>query len=282
MMKSALGINDLPRQLQEITQAPKKLYVRGADLKGDVDYVALVGTRLPSAYGRRMAYGIAKSLVECGVVIVSGLAFGVDFLAHKAAVDLGKPTVAFLASGVDKVTPSSHANFANKIVACGGSILSEYERFDSAHKYRFLERNRLISGLCRATIVIEAKAKSGALITARHAFDQDRDVYALVGDVDRVQSRGCLDLIERDMARPITSVEGLLRDLGLERPLPVDETSQKILQTLGTKLMSVNDLCERIHMNSAEISGVLIQLEIAGFVVRRQGRWMKVTTQKLP
>ena len=197
--------------------------MRGAPLNDAVDYVAIVGTRLPSPYGRRMAYAIAKNLVECGVTIVSGLAFGVDFLAHKAAVDLGKPTVAFLASGVERVTPSTHVRFAEKIVECGGAIVSEYERFDSAHKYRFLERNRLISGLCRATIVIEAKAKSGALITARHAFDQDRDVYVLVVDVDKVEGRGGLDVIERDMATPITSIERLLQDLGIQKSIHTDE-----------------------------------------------------------
>ncbi|HMR00833.1 MAG TPA: DNA-processing protein DprA [Candidatus Gracilibacteria bacterium] len=272
---------DFPLFLQQITQIPERIFLRGAPLQYDADYIAIVGTRVPSPYGRRMTYEIAKSLVECGVIVVSGLAFGVDFLAHKAAVDLGKPTVAFLASGVDRVTPSSHAAFAKEIVESGGSILSEYENFDSAHKYRFLERNRLISGLCRATIVVEAKAKSGALITARHAFEQDREVYALVGDVDRAQSRGCLDLIERDMAQPITSLDQLLRDLRLRKNLPQDDLSCAILATLEKKLMGMNDLCAVLKMSSAEVASTLMQLEIAGAIVRHQGKWMKMTTQKL-
>lgn len=266
--------------LQQIHPTPKRLYLRGAPLNDNADYIAIVGTRVPSAYGRRMAYDIARSLVECGVVVVSGLAFGVDFLAHKAAVDLGKATVAFLASGVDRVTPSSHTGFAKKIVECGGSILSEYEHFDSAHKYRFLERNRLISGLCRATIVIEAKAKSGALITARHAFDQNRDVYALVGDVDKVQSRGCLDLIERDMATPITSIERLLADLGLQKELPEDDLSKKIFDVIGKSPANVGYLCSKLKVDPGQIVSSLSLLEMAGAVQRQQGKWMKLTRQK--
>lgn len=272
VVMDVLKKSDLPVLLQEIPQVPRQLYFKGAALRREQMYVAIVGTRLPSAYGQRMTYMIARALVEAGAVIVSGLAFGVDFLAHKAAVDAGQPTVAFLASGVDKVTPSTHAKFAEQMVKCGGTLVSEYEQFDRAHKYRFLERNRLISGLCKATIVIEAKERSGALITARHAFDQNRDVYALVGDVDRMQSRGCLNLIEKDMARPITSVDGLLRDLGVDKNtgLEMDADSRKVFELLSRRNMSFQKLLGVTKMPVITLNVCLSTLEMKGLIVHSQ------------
>lgn len=262
-----LRTRDFPPQLQQIHGAPRLLYSRGAPLLREPLYVAIVGTRLPSEYGKKMAYLIAKHITEAGGVVVSGLAFGVDGLAHKAAVDLGRPTVAVLASGVDRVTPSTHTGLARDIVAHGGTLLSEYEAFDSAHKYRFLERNRIISGLCSATIVIEAKKKSGALITARHAFDQNRDLYALVGDVDRPQAQGCLNLIAADMAKPIVSVHCLLEDLGLdiqkERMTKLTVMEQEVLECLGKGF-----LLDRLKYSPAEIGAALSTLELQQLIER--------------
>lgn len=267
-----LTTQDLPPLLRQIPDPPRRLYSRGAPLRGDMPHVALVGTRLPSDYGIKMAYTLAKAVAEAGAVVVSGLAFGVDALAHKAAVDLGRPTVAILASGVEQVTPSSHIGLARKILLAGGTLLSEYDHYDSAHKYRFLERNRLISGLCHATIVIEAKEKSGALITARHAFDQNRDVYALVGDIDRPQARGCLDLILKDMAKPLVSKEQMLRDLGLDllqqRLELLDRHERDVLNYLKKRPMTPQELLEESTLEPAELNAALTTLEIQGFIER--------------
>lgn len=258
---------NFPPLLRQIYKPPKFLYQRGASLSSTATHVAIVGTRLPSEYGKKMAYFISKRITEAGGTVVSGLAFGVDGLAHKAAIDLGRPTIAVLASGVENVTPSSHRNLAESLVVNGGTILSEYEAFDSAHKYRFLERNRVISGLCAATIVIEAKKKSGALITARHAFDQNRDVYALVGDIDRPQAQGCLDLIADNIAKPIVSVENLLKDLGLdiqkERAGQLSVVEWKVLESLKNSSSLDQLLC-----SPAEIGSALSVLELQGFIQR--------------
>jgi len=269
---NTLRFNDLPPLLREIPGPPTTLYARGAALRADAFYVAIVGTRLPSRYGLEMAYSISSALAEASAVIVSGLAFGVDAQAHRAAIDLDKPTIAVLASGVDSVTPSSHIGLAEKILGGGGTLLSEYERFDSAHKYRFLERNRIISGLCNATIVIEAKEKSGALITARHAFDQGRDVYALVGDISKPQALGALSLIRKDMARPIVSIEGLMEDLGLDRRASqmeiLNDKESAILNVLETGAQGSSALFEKSGMHINELNGILSMLELRGLVRR--------------
>lgn len=263
-----LRIKDFPFLLQQIYNPPKVLHSRGALLSHDTTYVAIVGTRLPSEYGKRMAYLIAKRVTEAGGTVVSGLAFGVDALTHKAAIDLGRPTVAVLASGVERVTPSSHVGLARAIVKHGGTLLSEYERFDSAHKYRFLERNRIISGLCAATIVIEAKEKSGALITARHAFDQNREVHALVGNVDRSQAQGCLKLITDNVAKPLVDIDELLKDLKLDIQKKCTEklstVEQKILECLEEEFP-----LDRLLCSPAEIGAALSMLELHGLIQRQ-------------
>ncbi|HLG25188.1 MAG TPA: DNA-processing protein DprA, partial [Candidatus Gracilibacteria bacterium] len=209
------GNVEYPALLSQIHDPPFSLYRKGKTF-GSSPHVAVVGTRMPSFYGQTMAHEISGKIAACGGVIVSGLAFGIDAIAHRAAVKAGVQTVAVLASGIGKITPSSHARLADEILASGGTIISEYANDEVSYKGRFLERNRIISGLCAATIVIEAKEKSGALITARHAFEQDRDVYALVGDITRPQAQGCLNLIRDDAARPVTGIAKLLEDLGLD------------------------------------------------------------------
>lgn len=234
---------EFPLVLKEIADPPFLLYRKGAALRPDFQGIAMVGTRIPSFYGTDMAAKIAQKICGrrhsgafgAGAVIVSGLAYGVDAIAHEMAVEEGVPTVAFLASGLAKITPYQHTGLAARIVAGGGTLFSEYPQYDGAHRYRFLERNRLISGLCKATIVIEACGRSGALITARHAFEQNRDVYALVGDIERPQAEGCLRLIADDMARPIVSVDGLVKALGLEEGFGdfCGERERALLAALG-------------------------------------------------
>lgn len=262
-----LRTHQLPILLRNIADPPRVLYKRGADLRGDSAYVAIVGTRAPSVYGKRMAYKVAAAVAEAGGVVVSGLAFGVDGLAHRAAVDARRPTVAFLASGVERVTPSSHIRLAHDIVAHGGTMLSEYEAFDSAHKYRFLERNRLISGLCKATIVIEAKERSGALITARHAFDQNRDVYALMGDIDRPQAQGCLNLVRTDIAQPVVSIDHLLEEIGLD----IHKERRGVLTAMEQKVLEAIEKGRPVESAGggvAERVAALSSLELLGFVER--------------
>jgi len=272
---------ELPLLLQEIADPPKKLYSRGGVLDTTSTHIAIVGTRLPSSYGLTMAYKIAHAVAKAGGVVVSGLAFGIDAQAHNATIDAGGKTVAVLASGVNNVTPSTHNRLADRIISTGGTLLSEYEIYDSAHKYRFLQRNRIISGLSKATIVIEAKKRSGALITARHAFDQNRDVYALPGDINRVQSHGCINLLRDNIAKPITSIDELLEDLGLDgytkRKDSVTEKNKNILAIIEKRPLYTEDILLKTKYTAAEINVILSILELNKLIAKdNRNRWTSI------
>jgi DNA processing protein len=243
-------------------------------LKADDRFIAIVGTRVPSLYGEKSAYNISERIALYGGVIVSGLAFGIDAICHYAAVRNGKPTVAVLASPADKVTPSSHFNLSENILKTGGTIISEYAGDVTANKYRFLERNRLISGLCRATVIIEAAKKSGALITAAHASNQNRDVYALVGDITRPQAQGCLNLIEKNIACPVVSVDSLLRDLGFDpqknKYAALTGPELKIIEFLKKSPLPADELCAKTKLKPQILNVMLTKLEIKNLIGKNE------------
>lgn len=272
--------DEYPFLLSQIADPPFLIYRRGARLSRSFFGIAIVGTRMPSNYGEKIAYDIGRMVTECGGTVVSGLAFGIDAVSHRAAINLGRPTVAVLASGVNHVTPASHIGLAKAIVDKGGTIISEYPGETATYNYRFLARNRIISGLSKASIVIEAKERSGALITARHALDQDRDVYALVGDITRPQARGCLDIISRDEARPIVNVELLIEELGFDR-------KGEQLKLLGDieadvvgfldKPLSLDEIAVKSGFALHEIIATLSVLELKKLVSQnRFGKWQVV------
>ena len=205
--------SEYPKVLLEIPDAPYVLYRKGAPLPQGLSssgpmlpvqeavqtrMFAIVGTRNPTRYGERIAYELAEALASRDVVVVSGMAFGIDAVAHFSTVSLQKPTIAILASGLYEITPSAHHRLAEKILETGGTLLSEYPPSAPAYPRRFLERNRIIAGLCEKTIVIEAGDRSGALVTARLANEYNKDVYALPGDITKPQTQGCLQLLYKD------------------------------------------------------------------------------------
>ncbi len=265
---------EYPVLLKEIVDAPFLLYRKGAALKPETKYLSMVGTRKISAYGEDMAMQIAQKIAINNCVIVSGLAIGVDSICHFGAVKKGKPTVAILASGVSKVTPATNYFLARKILETGGTLLSEYPTFGESYKGRYLERNRIIAGMSAATIVVEAPEKSGALVTARLALEQNRDVYALAGDIGREQTAGCLRIIEAGEAYPVLSIKGLLNDLGLKNEdaelADLDNQSQKIYEELRKKPATGDELGERLKMGSAAINVLLTKMELKG-LIRKNG-----------
>jgi DNA processing protein len=207
---------DYPRLLTEIPDPPPLLYYRGqvalAENRGEVGLVAIVGTRNPSSYGKQWTYRLVEALVQAGFTIVSGLAEGIDAIAHQACLDAGGRTIAVLGTGVNRVYPASNRALAQQIDR-KGLILSEHPRGTGPDRAHFPSRNRIIAGLCRATLVIEAGSKSGALITARVANEYGREVYALPGSLDQPQSRGCLEIIAGG-AQVILGETPLLEALG--------------------------------------------------------------------
>ncbi len=274
-----------PSLLKQIFDPPTALYVKGflqsGAGRGKPKYVAMVGTRMPSDYGRKMAYEIAGRVTECGGVVVSGLAFGIDAVCHQAAVDMNKPTVAVIASGINKITPTSHRKLADDIINCGGCIISESKDSDPSLKYRYLKRNRIISGMCEATIVIEAKERSGALITARHALDQNRDVYSLMGDLNRVQAKGCLKAAMNCLAQPIFDIDRLMEDLGFDIQksaiASLNFIELEIIKIITDRPLNTDEIVEISGMNAADVNTALTQLEIQSLIIRgADGRFSSI------
>jgi DNA processing protein len=269
---------EYPPLLKQIPDPPFMLYRRGEPLNDMSKYTAIVGSRMPSPYGIRFGKNIARSINEFGSVVVSGLAFGIDAVAHQTAVDMKRPTVAVLASGVDMVTPRSNNYLADAILFNGGSIISEYPNNSNAYKYRFVARNRIISGMCASTIVIEAGEKSGALITARHAFDQDRNVFALMGDIDRPQAKGCLNLMANHIAEPICDLERIPFQLGLNEfdnhIISKDADSKKIYSAVEAgKFLSFEELASVCKMPAGILNACLIRMELMGIIKVENGKW---------
>lgn len=248
--------SEYPSLLKEIPDAPKKLYILG-ELPPDPPVgglkIAIVGTRKAGATGRRFARELAKKLAESGVVIVSGLAMGIDTAAHEGAVLASGKTIAVLANGLDTIYPAQNENLAEKILEFGGAIISEYESGTPSFQNQFLERNRIVSGLSVATIVIEAPERSGSIVTARLAAEQGRDVFVIPGSIDNPNYRGSHKLI-RDGAGLVASIEDVLEDLNLEYLNP----KSKILnskQIQNSKIKNIKNETQLLIIETLQEAG---------------------------
>lgn len=217
MQIAEINIKDknYPPLLREISNPPEKIFVRGEFPNFNLPWIAIVGTRKATRDGIELARKVAKALAERGFIIVSGLAMGIDTAAHNGALVGGGPTVAVLGNGIDTIYPAQNENLANKILLNNGAIISEYETDTPAYKNQFLERNRIVAGLCIATIVVEAPQKSGALVTARLAAEAGREVFVFPGLAGHPQYAGSHALI-RDGARLVNSIDNILEDLGYD------------------------------------------------------------------
>lgn len=270
---------EYPEILNTIAEPPFLLYRKGMSLSKLPKGVAVVGTRVPSVYGERISYDVSEKLGSCGLTVVSGLAFGVDAAAHLAAAQSGYPTVAVLASGLEKITPTSHTSLARLILEKGGTLLSEYPPNVSALKHHFLWRNRIISGLCKATIVIEAQNRSGALVTAEHALKQKRKVFALVGDIDRTQAQGCLKLLKNRSVEPLYSLSQL-DDLTEKKDLSLNDFENMLdtqILCFVKKRTSFDELCSFLQKESSDVLSATAMLEIRGALERDTGGYFCLT-----
>jgi DNA processing protein len=262
-----------PRRLKEIEQPPPVLYLRG-EIKPDDEWaVAVVGTRRVTAYGRQVAEDIAGVLARNGVTVVSGLARGIDALAHQTALTAGGRTLAVLGSGVDRIYPSEHRGLAERIVA-SGALISDYAPGTPPDASNFPPRNRLISGLAMAVIVVEAGRTSGALITAAFAADQGREVFAVPGNITAPQSQGTNRLI-RDGAHPLLDPEEVLEALELTRitenraariVLPADSTETALFEALCQEPMHIDEIRARSGLPIDQVNAALAIMELKGLV----------------
>lgn len=262
-----------PRRLKEIDQPPPVLYLRGNLLPEDEWAVAIVGTRGITAYGRQVTAEITSVLARRGVTVISGLARGVDAEAHKVALNAGGRTLAVLGSGVDQIYPPEHRQLANQIIA-SGALMSDYAPGTPPDGVNFPPRNRIISGLSMAVIVIEAGERSGALITAEFAADQGREVFAVPGNINAPKSVGCNRLIHQG-ARPLLTPEDVLESLDLasfqqqrvaRAVLPKDEVEARLLSVLTREPMHVDDIRARVDMPIEKVSATLALMELKGMV----------------
>jgi DNA processing protein len=273
-----------PRMLREIADPPGILFVRGTLQAEDGLAVGMVGTRHPTQYGLRQAERLAGSLARAGLTIVSGLARGIDAAAHRGALAAGGRTLGILASGVLNIYPPEHVKLADE-VAAHGALVSEQPARSAPLAGTFPQRNRLISGLSLAVIVIEAADRSGALITARHAMEQGRDVMALPGNVDSRCSRGCHRLI-RDGARLIETADDVLEELGplveampradgraVHHPaeLTLNEVEQSVLAAIRGEATFVDDIVSQSGLPVAQVLATLSVLEMRHLIRRLSG-----------
>jgi len=265
--------DEYPELLAEIPAPPPLLYVKGDLLRGDRQAVAIVGTRRMTAYGRDLTASIAAGLARAGVTIVSGLALGVDGTAHQAALDAGGRTLAVKGCGIAHPYPATHRKMSADI-AGSGALIAEYPPDRKPDAANFPARNRLISGLSLATVVVEAPERSGALITVSFAADQGRDVFVVPGDVRSLMSAGCNALL-RDGARAVRSAEDILEDLDIggrataspmQTTLPMDDAERRVMATLSREPKHIDEIAAALGLPIHQLATQLMMLELKGAV----------------
>lgn len=265
-----------PRLLAAIHDPPSSLWLRGEAEPTLLDElgVAVVGARSCSAYGRAVARSLSRELAAAGAVVHSGLARGIDGEAHRGALDGGGRTVAVLGCGIDRDYPAAHAELARRIVASGGLVVSEYEPGVEPAPWRFPARNRIIAGLTRLTVVVEARTRSGALITADMALEQGRDVLAVPGEITSALSGGTNGLL-RQGAAPVTCVQDVLEALGLEVvervPERADAVSAALLEALALAPRTIDELTALTGLEAGIVAAALTGLELDGRVSAGEG-----------
>ncbi len=267
---------DYPRLLKEIDNPPAVLYYVGRLPSAGEKLMAMVGTRMMTAYGQNVAYELARYLAINGVGVVSGIARGIDGIAHKSVVEAGGRTYAVLGSGVDRIYPPEHRDLAKEIIR-DGAVISEYAPGTRPDRVNFPQRNRIISGMTSGTIVVEAGEKSGSLITARFAAEQGREVFVVPGNVTAAQSRGANRLI-RDGARPFYEKEELLEFLQtwqaespekLSKPLQAAFSTPEdklILDLIANEPLHLDEIARKSGIPLSKISSSIILLELQGLV----------------
>ncbi|UZJ43783.1 DNA-processing protein DprA [Marinimicrobium sp. C6131] len=274
----SLEDEDYPPLLREIRRAPPLLFVRGSVTALSMPQIAMVGSRNPSTGGRDNARQFAAFLAGRGFAITSGLAMGVDGFAHAGALDVEGVTIGVIGTGIDRVYPARHRQLAEDIVANGGAVVSEFPLRASPQPSNFPQRNRIISGLSGGTLVVEAALKSGSLITARYALQQNREVFAIPGSIHNPLARGCHRLIRegatlvetaRDIVEQLGGYLGYQSDLfsaSSEASLELTDKEQRVLEALGHDPRDLDSLADDSDIEVGELSALLIGLQLKGAI----------------
>ncbi|MBL7974742.1 MAG: DNA-protecting protein DprA [Candidatus Kapabacteria bacterium] len=270
---------DYPVLLRNINYPPAMLFVQGTLQHHDSIAIAIIGTRRCSQYGKYITEKFAESFTNAGVVVVSGLANGVDMAAHQQTTKLRGKTYAVIASGIDCISPYHAKKQAEQIVAHGGAIISEYRCGIKAMPAYFPQRNRIISGISRAIVVIESGTKGGSLITAQFAIDQERELYAVPGNINSEKSEGTNKLIQAQLAIPALSPEQVLYDLGIQHSTPQlaipefsSPTEERIYAALSIEQLQADELADKLNININELLVSLLTLEFRGLIRQLPGK----------
>jgi DNA processing protein len=280
---AAQGVNVLtwlhpayPPLLKSIAQPPPVLYVRGEIAPADQFAVAIVGTRHASVYGKEVARRMATGLAQNGVTVVSGLALGIDGIAHKAALDAGGRTMAVLGCGLDIIYPGEHRELAQRM-STSGAVVSDYPLGTKPEAANFPPRNRIISGLSLGTLIVEASLQSGALITHRFSLEQGRETFAVPGNIYNQNSSGTNALLQRGEAKLVTCVEDILEELNLTmiaqqsevaQAVPETPVEQALLACVSHEPLHMDEIVRNSGLSTAVVSSTLCMMELKGLVRR--------------
>ena len=270
--KVKLGEKDYPELLKYISNPPKNLYYIGDITIASKPSIAIVGARKASSYGKWAAYGFAKKLSDYGIIVASGMAYGIDSYAHKGAVENQGKTIAVLGCGIDICYPASNKGLKENILK-EGLILSEYEPGVPPLPFQFPMRNRIISGLCLGTIIVEAGLNSGSLITAECAAEQGRNIYAVPGNINNIYSFGTNKLI-KDGAAPLTVFDDIIDELGISRLIPSSELNielgkdeREIYDFIQESGETTTDfICRKTGRLPSDINAMVTILEMKGLL----------------
>ena len=269
--------DNYPYLLKQIPDPPAALYILGNLPDEKLPHISIVGTRKATSNGCLIAKTLAKELSEAGCIIVSGLAMGIDTAAHEGVITAKGKTIAVLGNGLNDIYPRLNKNLAEKILELGGAIISEYPPDEPAFPSNFLARNRLVSGLCLGTVVVEAPERSGSLVTARLALEQNREVFIIPGPANHPNYAGSLQLI-REGARLVISAQNILEDLDI-KPLASKEVfsseEESILKIISKnkKPLSIDKIIELAKLDSQTANKTIAFLVIKGIIKETLGRY---------
>lgn len=265
-----IGDEIYPSKLKQIKSSPKKLYMRGNyELLKSVG-VAIVGSRECSSYGFRHAYEFAKELSKKEICIISGLAEGIDTASHLGGMHQIGRTIAVLGSGLNKISPEENEILSQSIIKNDGLIITEYGLYEEANSKNFPKRNRIMSGLSDGVLVIEAKNKSGTLITARIAKEQGKKIFCLPGNIDVKNSSGTNELLKAN-AKLITSINDILAEITQKQDIMANESEinseyKKVYDVLSSSPMHINEICKKVDITMSEANQIITMLEIDGLI----------------
>ena len=268
--------------LSNISDCPSELFYKGTLPNKRIKTVAIVGSRKPTAYGRNIANKIANRLAEVGIIVISGLALGIDSVAHRGALERDDLTIAVLANGLDMVYPAMHRSLAERIISSGGAIISEYPINTKPLPWQFLARNRIISGLADVIVVVEAAKRSGTLSTASHGINQGKEVFAVPGNITSPYSEGCNHLIKMG-AIPLIDIDEFIKYLVPEvdvksrqayLPIGSNDIENFIINKLRGGEIDGDEIFSGLNISISEFNQALTMLEIKGIIKSQGGnRW---------